>query len=368
MKNIEKVSLSLTIVISLVIQTSHAAEDQDAAKLAKASKLIDSRKPKPAALLLRQIIRSNPNNAEAHMQLGAALAALAENEKYDEAISEEQLAIKLDPSSSGAHRMLGMIYSNQKKLDESIVELTEACKLKPSSFAAQRDLSTAYAAAGKIDDAILTLKKAVELKPDNFSVHMKLASLYVKKDNLIDAVAEANKAIEFGGKRAEPHLLLANIKLDSGDSASSIEPFKSAIAANGYDSLGCLNPLTAASAFSGLGWALASSKDATKETRQEALLYQKKAIKAYPGFLNAHIRQAELLSMQNRPKDAELAYQNLFKASAQRPTVGIAYAKFLKNAGRTNEARDILKKAIETHPDDKSAAEALAAMGPATAK
>ncbi|MBX9685210.1 MAG: tetratricopeptide repeat protein [Candidatus Obscuribacterales bacterium] len=360
-------ALIATCILTLLNQASYSADDS-AKKLEQAGKLIDSGKAKPASVLLRQVIRSNPNSAEAHLQLGAALAALVEDDKYDEAISEEELAIKLDPKSSSARRILGMIYANQKKFDEAISMLNEACKLKPSSFAAHRDLATTYLAAGKLDDGIAAFKKAIELKPDNVAVHSKLAVVYSKKNDYANALLEANKAVELAPKKAETHLLLANIKLESGDSAGSVEPFKAAIAANGYDSLGCLNPLTAASAFSGLGWALASDKQATNATLDEAIRDQKKAIKAFPGFLTAYIRNAELLARQNKNKEAEGIYQNIFKASHQEASVGLSYSKFLSNTGRLEEARSVLQKVLEVSPQNKQASDALAALGQSKGK
>ncbi len=355
--------LLLASILAVVnLQTAQSAEDLNN-QLAKANTLLDAGKAKPAAQQLRQIVRLNPNNAEAHMLLGAALASLAEDNKYNEAIAQEELAIKLDPESSGARRILGMIYANQQKFDQSLLLLTEAIKLKPSSFAIQRDLGAALMSAGKLDEAITALKKASELKPANVAVHSKLALIYAKKQNYTEAIKWANKAVKAGSKRAEPHLLLANLKLESGDSAGAIEPFKAAIAANGFDSFGCLNPMTAASAFSGLGWAVAADKNASKASLQEALNYQKKAIKASPGFIDAYIRTADLLTRQGKSKDAENLYQKIFKAS-KNAEVGIRYSKFLSKAGRTEEARAVLKKVLETSPADKEAVEELAALEP----
>ncbi len=346
---------------------ANALEDSQQ-KLARAKNMIDKGKAKPAATLLREIIRSNPNNAEAHMQLGAALAALADDDNYDKAIAEEELAIKLDPKSYHAHRILGMIYANQRKTEQSISSLKEACRLNPSSFASFRDLSKAYISAGKNDEAIAALKKAIEIKPDNLDVQLKLSMLIAKKGNYPEAIEVAQRAAKLGGEnKAEPHLVLANLKLESGDSEGAIPEFKTAIAANGYDSLGCKNPLTMASSLSGLGWAIASDesakdKDVSKEKLQEAYLYQKKAIKAYPSYLTAYIRSADLLGRQGKSKEADNMYQNLIKGTDYNAVVATSYASFLKNAERKEEAKTVLKKALEKAPENKEAAEALAAL------
>ncbi len=357
-----KQTFLVLVALSMVSAPAGWSADDAKDKLAKANQLIEKGKAKPAAVLLREVIRSNPNIAEAHMQLGAALAATAENDKYDEAIAEEQLAIKLDPKSSGSHRILGMIYANQKKFDQSIPLLKEACALKPTGFAAHRDLGTAYLSSGKMDDAIAAFEKAAQIKPESVEVHTKLAVILCKQKKYSDAISEANKAVKLGENQAETHLVLGNIKLESGDYAGAQAAFKDTIEKNGYDYLGMKNPLTAASAFSGLGWAIASEKDADKAKLEEAVSYQKKAVKALEGFLPAYIRLAELYGKQGKNKDAEALYQNIFKATKGDAGVAVSYAKFLEYTGRKNEAKDILKKVLEKTPDNKAIADALAAL------
>lgn len=339
-------------------QSAYSAED-DTKKLERAKHLIDTGRPDAARSILREVLRGDPNSVEAHMQLGAALASASENDNYDDAIAEEKMAIQLDPKSSGARRILGMIYANIGKHDDAIALLQESCKLNPSSFSAHRDLGSAYSAAGKTDDALLMWKKAAEIQPDNVAIHSRLATTLSKQEKYPEAISEATQAVKLNPAKAETHLILANIKLQSGDAAGSVESFKSAIEANGFDSLGCKNPLTAASALSGLGWALIRTKGTTTSLT-EAVAYQRKAIKADPHFLPAFIRMAELLENQNKLKDAETMYRRIFAPSQFNPAVGLPYAKFLASAKRPDDARSILKKVLEKSPKNTQASSALA--------
>ena len=350
------------LVLLLSAPITAFAEDETGQKLERAKELIDKGKPAAAKTILREVLRSNPKNADAHMQLGAALASLAENDKYDEAIAEEQKAIELDPKSAGARRILGMIYGNQKKHDEAISLLIESCKLNPTSFASQRDLGSVYSSAGKTDDAIAAWKKAIELNPKNVSVRRKLASAYMKESKYPEGIVEAKEAIKLGPNSAESYLLLANITLESGDAAGSIDPFKTAIEHNGFDSFGSKNPFTGAGALSGLGWAIYKSKGEQKETLLEALNYQKKAIKAFPNFLPAHVRSAELTAKQGKSKEADVLYQRLITASDSNSAVAVSYSRFLVSANRKPEAATILKKALEKSPQNKQVSEALAEL------
>jgi tetratricopeptide (TPR) repeat protein len=363
MSNTLTKTLSVSISFSLLLACAppSRAADDPVQKLARADELLNKGKARAAAALLRELIRSNPDNAQAHMELGAALATLVDNDNYDAAIVEEQHALKLDPKSYGARKILGHIYANLKKSQEAITMLKEACEIKPESYGAQRDLGTAYLAAGKIDEAINAFKKATELNPKKAEAHLKLSILLSRKGNFPDAIAEASEAVQLAGRDPETHLALANIKLESGNKAGAIESFKSAIQANGFDAFGCRNPLTAASALSGLGWAIAASAAGKKEL-EEGILDQRKAIKAFPHFLPAHVRLAELLSRKGDNKEAEAVYKTGLKLSRNDAEVSTSYARFLDGIGRTEEASSILKKVLEKSPDFKQASDALSAL------
>jgi tetratricopeptide (TPR) repeat protein len=353
-----------TLVCLLILahgQPAYSTEDNHK-KLDRAKHLINCGKPAAARIILREVLRRDPGNADAHMQLGAALASTAENDKYDEAIAEEQKAIQLDPKSSGARRILGMIYANQRQYDKAIALLQQSCDLSPTSFAPQRDLGSAYLSAGKLDEAILAWKKAIEINPGNIAVHSKLATILSEQGKYSEAITEAAQAVKLNESSAEAQLLLANIKLQSGDAAGSVASFKLAIEANGFDSFGCKNPLTAAGALSGLGWALMHSTGDARATLEEAVAYQRKAIKADPRYLPAHVRLAELLEKQNKNKDAEMLYERLFAATKCSSLVGLPYSRFLSNSKRNEEARTVLRKILEKSPKNKQAADALSAL------
>jgi len=355
--------LSVSISFSLLLacaQGLRAADDTEQ-KLARADELLNKGKARQSAAMLRELIRSNPDNAQAHMQLGAALATLVDNDDYDKAIVEEQQALKLDPKSFGARKILGHIYANLNKSQESIKILKEACELKPTSSGAQRDLGIAYMAAGNIDEAIKSFKKAIDLKPKNAEAHLKLSVLLSGKGNFRDAIAEASEAVQLAGANPDTHLALANIKLESGDKAGSIDSFKAAIGANGFDSFGCRNPLTAASALSGLGWAIAAG-DTGKDALDEGILDERKAIKAFPSYLPAYVRLAELLSRKDKNKEAEAVFKTGLKLGVNDAGVATSYARFLDRIGRKDDARSVLKKVLEKSPNFKQASDAQAEL------
>jgi len=105
----------------------------------------------------RAAIRIMPDGAEAHNNLGRALANQG---KLDEAIAEFREAIRLEPTHSAAHFNLGVALANQGKLDEAIAEYREAIRLEPRSAMNHLFLGLALRDQGKRQEAIAELRKA----------------------------------------------------------------------------------------------------------------------------------------------------------------------------------------------------------------
>jgi len=335
------------------------ARDDVGQKLAKAAELLNRGKAGAAASILHGVIVGHPSDSQAHMELGAALACLADNDDYDSAIAEEKKALELDPNSYYARKILGHIYTNLHKSEESIAILKEACAINPRSYAAHRDLGIALMTAGKNDEAMKSFEDAIKIDPTRPDAHGKLSLLYLQKDKFKEAVNEGKKAVKLDVPNPEAHLALANALLASGDKLGAIEPYETALQANFEKPY--RNPLTAAASISGIGWAFLVKGAGPKELA-EAANDQRQAIKIFPAFGPAYVRLAEILLLQGNTKKADAVYQVSIKLSQDDAGVSTAYAKYLVKTGRTEEAKSVLKKVLEKRPDYKPAAEKLAEL------
>src|SRR5437660_704893 len=76
----------------------------------------------------RQVLAAQPNLAEAHSNLGNALAAQG---KLGEAVAAHREAISIKPDYAEAHSNLGDALTTQGKLDEAIAAYRQAISIKP---------------------------------------------------------------------------------------------------------------------------------------------------------------------------------------------------------------------------------------------
>jgi serine/threonine-protein kinase len=179
----------------------------------------------------REVVRLKPDDAEAHSDLGIALAMQS---KFDEAIAEFRTVKRLDPAhkvtlnlpARGKDPSTGYIYfaspgsvspdgaiadlsyrhgnalRDQGKLDEAIVAFREA--IRPYTYSNARAYSAlvrALKAQGKLDEAVAAYREAIRLKPDNAETYFHLGGLLQAQDDFAGALALYRKGHELGSKQ-----------------------------------------------------------------------------------------------------------------------------------------------------------------------
>lgn len=103
-------------------------------------------------------------DAEAHLKRGEALAAA---HKYDEAIAEYDIAIRLRPDYAEAYNDRGHSYHwKGGSGDRALADFTRAIELRPNYPTAYNNRGVVYMAGGHSAKAIPEFDRALELNPN----------------------------------------------------------------------------------------------------------------------------------------------------------------------------------------------------------
>jgi tetratricopeptide (TPR) repeat protein len=202
-----KIALVAGLMLACLQQPSEAPRPTTAAPSRSHSRIesvqhrIEGAKAKLAAgfqdqaiLILREVLRDDPNNSDAHLLLGTALAMVPQR---NEAIHELQRAVELRPTFTPGYYALG----------------------------------TALAQFGDLSAAKPMFEKAIELDQNFADAHISLALLLAQSKHLADARAHLEQAISLKGGSpgaAYPHYLLGRVLTEQGELPQALAEFEAA--------------------------------------------------------------------------------------------------------------------------------------------
>ncbi len=130
-----------------------------------------------AAVLLRRIVESDPNDFEAWTELGTASFLRG---RQSEAADAYQEALARRPDFLPALVNLGKLHLDGREYPEAVALLEKAVALAPERAETHRLLGEGYLGDRRGSKATVSLNQAIALDPEGMAeVHLRLAQLYV---------------------------------------------------------------------------------------------------------------------------------------------------------------------------------------------
>ena len=168
----------------------------------------------------RKILRIQPQWALIHQSLGVVRHL---QNKYPEAISSFETALKLDPALWGSYLFLGMDYYRTNQFSRAIPALQQALQLNPemAELEARFWLASSFLALEQFDKAIEQFRRLVELKPRDLEALYNLAQTYSRYSTaLFKEIGDINK------ESAEAHRLQAEWYISQGKLDQAIDEYQ----------------------------------------------------------------------------------------------------------------------------------------------
>jgi tetratricopeptide (TPR) repeat protein len=250
---------------------------------------------------IRESLKINPDNPEAHNNLAIGLQRLG---LLDEALVQYREAVKGNARLAVAQRNLGLLLLDMGRLDEAVAAMQDAVRYRPRAPEARTALGDALQRAGRFDEAIAQYAEAIRLKPDYG-----------------DARQNRGLALERAGRLQEA--------VTAYEDALKLLPGSAAVQA-------------------GLGYVLLRTG-----RRDEALSHVQEALRLDPASAPAHYSLGNILQGAGRLEEAVAQYQEALKtergpgAAGIHNDLGVALAML----GRVGDAATEFKEALRLRPD-----------------
>ena len=140
----------------------------------------------------RKALEIKPDYADAHNNLGSALAGTAGSTRRSSSTSK---ALEIKPDFAEAHNNLGTALAGCRRVDEAIAHYQKALEIKPEYADAHNNLGLALAMRGRFDEAIAHCRKALEIEPDFAEAYNSLAIALAGSGHANEAVKAAEQAL-----------------------------------------------------------------------------------------------------------------------------------------------------------------------------
>lgn len=179
-------------------------------------------------------IRIDPKYALAYAGLGDAYwTAYKRSYKGPEAAAKGtescQEASTLKPELVEAHICLANILNGTGKYDQAVKEFKLALAKDPQSENALRGLAHAYDSLGQFADAESTLKQSIALRPNYWSGYHSLGLFYYSRARYSDALAMFQEEVRVAPDNYQSYATLGGIYITLGEYPKAIEAFQRSI-------------------------------------------------------------------------------------------------------------------------------------------
>ncbi len=145
----------------------------------------------------KNVLKSDPDNAEAHNNLGAIYK---EQGNLEKALEHYKFVVKSNPGMDEVHNNLGVIYYLRGDQEEAVEEYRKALELNPDNLMCLVNLGLVYKAQGMELKTIETLETILSIEPFQAEAHYNLAILYEELGHLEAAILHYSRFVDNAGK------------------------------------------------------------------------------------------------------------------------------------------------------------------------
>jgi tetratricopeptide (TPR) repeat protein len=304
----------------------------------KAAEALQANRPDLAASEFRAILALDPNNVDAHGNLGAVLFFQG---AYSEAVPELKAALKLRPSLWKTQALLGIGEKRIGKMAEARRDLEKAFpNVSEPKIRTQTgmELIELYSSTGELEKAATVVGTLRRLEPTDGTI---LYTAYRVYSDLADESLLSLSVVDPNSARM--HQAMAHELAKRGNTAEAIENYRSALK---------LDPQ-----LPGIHFELAEMLNTlgTSASTQEAESEYKAALLANPRDEQSERRLGDIALQANDLQKAEEHYSRALELQPNDPDANVGLAKVCMSRNDPQKAEVLLRHALDLDPTNATA-------------
>ena len=163
---------------------------------------LDELRSDQALAAARTALALDPNDADAHVHVGHALAI---HGRYADAEAAYAEAVRLRPGHAEALNNWGVALAEQKRWAEADARYAEALRTRPFYADAANNRGVALMELGRYDGAATHFREALRIAPSYAETYSNLGNLFLRQQRPHDAIPEYRRALALRPDLPEVH-------------------------------------------------------------------------------------------------------------------------------------------------------------------
>ncbi|MCH7989903.1 MAG: glycosyltransferase family protein [Planctomycetes bacterium] len=175
---------------------------------------------------IRRAIAVNRNVSQYHCNLGIACHAL---DRFDDAISGFMESLRIDPDNAKTHFNLGKTFESAGKISEAEKQFRQAVQLQPDFVESRFNLANALHDLGRMEESVAEYWEAINLSPRTAEIHNNLGTVYKHRDEYDQAMKCFQHAVDLNPDHAQSHNNLGTVYQSQGRYDQAIACYQRAV-------------------------------------------------------------------------------------------------------------------------------------------
>jgi tetratricopeptide (TPR) repeat protein len=254
--------------------------------------------------------------------------------------------LKSHPESARAHYDLGYVFFRTHQLGPSLTELSASLKLDVRNAEAHKILGLVCTLVGRYDLGERELEAAAELKPDSPEIHYLLGRLYYTKGVYPLAKREFESAVHLDPSYMKAHNNLGLTMEILGNNSAALENYTVAAQLDQEQKLNSEWPYVYLSAFYN-----------RQEKPDQALKYGEQALENNPKSDLAYFQMAKAYRSKGEWQETADAAQQAIAINSKTPDFYFVLSYALRKLGRSTESQQAMATFRKLQAQDAARAE-----------
>jgi len=295
-----------------------------------------------ALRLFQSAAEIDPDNPDAHYQIGRVYRRINEEVKAEEAFRK---VVTLNPQYQPAYLELGDLYQHQTRFQEALDAYINAAQINPNTPGGRNAQAkipflqgNLLAQSGKMEEALKAYQQALRITPDPAPIYFSIAQVYLAKGDLENAEAALVRTLEVDPKNQGALLKIGILYEQQGKLEEALRAYENARDVQPRSRDG-IDAAVSAHTVRGKIAIQAENLDQALEEFKQALELQPKNAANHFNLALLHLRRNELA-------EAAAAFDRVIELDPSETDAYLPLADILEKSGREQEAIETYERLI----------------------